>query len=98
MKKVLTNKWVKVSPSCFGDFAGEAPYFGIVDYFEGKSYRIGRFNNEKKPDGLNATICLGESSFAKYKNGQALYPLINILSTGEEIELILNKNEKTDNR
>ena len=98
MKKILTNKWLKVSPSCFGDFAGEAPCFGIVDYFEGKSYRIGRFNSEKKPDGLNATIRPGESSFAKYKNGQALYPLINILSTGEEIELILGKNEKTDRR
>ncbi len=79
----ISKKWEKISDNCFGDFNSktEGPFFGYIK--ERDSYNFGEFNEEKKPNGLNINVAKFKTRFAKYDNGEIIYPYTDILENGD---------------
>lgn len=79
----ISKKWEKISDNCFGDFnsKSEGPFFGYIK--ERDSYNFGEFNEEKKPNGLNINVAKFKTRFAKYDNGEIIYPYTDILENGD---------------
>lgn len=92
MKKIKTQQWEVVAPNIIGDFKKEkGPYFGCVIDNEHK-YHFGRFNSEKKEDGLIAVALEKSVQFGKYENGKLVSPNIEVYPNGN-ITLFFKKEE-----
>ena len=83
MSKYQTREWVVISPNVVGDFnKGEGPYFGCVSEGE-NNYRFGRFNSDKKEDGLIANVLEKCVQFGNYKDGRLISPNVEVYKNGD---------------
>ncbi len=82
--KFRTSKWEVITPSIIGDFKSKEsePYYGIIipEHIAGHStkYKFGRWNKDRKEDGINGIVWGLGLSFGEYRNGKLISPRVDI--------------------